>query len=113
MSAANCRHQYHIGSIVLGAGHRQVARPDRRGGWCVSCSAWWPFSSTSVSSRCSVNTQLANMSECLHAGPGETAFMKSAGSVAVLFVLSRALGENARLVCFCVMAATIMQVLVC
>lgn len=43
------------------------------------------------------------------AGPGITAFTFRAVSVFALFFLSRVLGENGRLVCFCAMAATILQ----
>jgi hypothetical protein len=43
------------------------------------------------------------------AGPGQTALFKCAGAAAALFALSAMLGENGKLVCYCIMAGIIMQ----
>lgn len=45
----------------------------------------------------------------LCAGPGQTAFMKCAGGVAMLFALSLVLGGHGRLICYCTMACIILQ----
>jgi hypothetical protein len=48
--------------------------------------------------------------DCKHAGPGQTALFKCVGAAAALFALSAMLGENGKLVCYCIMAGIIMQV---
>ena len=48
--------------------------------------------------------------DCNDAGPGQTALFKCVGVVAALFALSAMLGENGKLVCYCIMAGIIMQV---
>ena len=47
---------------------------------------------------------------CNHAGPGQTSLFKCVGAVAALFALSAILGENGKLVCYCIMAGIILQV---
>lgn len=48
--------------------------------------------------------------DCNAAGPGQTALFKCVGVVAALFALSAMLGENGKLVCYCIMAGIILQV---